>query len=157
MSTNTSASASQEYLRNAVLTASHEQLQLMLLDGAIRFSRRAIEAIEARDIERSFDALDRAQRIVLQLAAGLRREVNPPIVDRMTALFEFVHSRLVEANITRRRGPVDDALRILEHQRETWVLLMEKLAREGFAPLAAAPAQATPGERPSKPTLCLEI
>ena len=38
------------YLRNAVMTASPEQLHLMLYDGAIRFSLQARDAIEARDL-----------------------------------------------------------------------------------------------------------
>ena len=61
---------SQEYLKSAVMSASGEQLQLMLIDGAIRFSHRALEALGENDIEKSHFALERAQRIVLQLAAG---------------------------------------------------------------------------------------
>ncbi|UCG17857.1 MAG: flagellar protein FliS, partial [Phycisphaerales bacterium] len=41
------------YLRNAVMTATPEQLHLMLYDGAIRFTLQARDAIEARDYEGS--------------------------------------------------------------------------------------------------------
>ncbi len=147
---------SQEYLKSAVMTASGEQLQLMLLDGAIRFSHRAIEALEAKDIEKSHFALERAQRIVLQLASGLQRDVNPEIVDQMTALFEFIHSRLVEANITRERSHVDDALQILNHQRETWVLLIDKISKEAHGPAAPETNDAPCHDDPSRPVLCIE-
>lgn len=126
----TTAKASYEYLKNAVNTATPEQLQLMLLDGAIRFTRRGIEAIESRSIEAAFHALERAQRIVLQLNEGLQREANPELVDQMSSLFTFIYQRLVEASMRRSRQPADDALRILLHQRETWELLIQKLARE---------------------------
>ncbi|MBL8880313.1 MAG: flagellar protein FliS, partial [Phycisphaerales bacterium] len=53
-------SAATQYLKNAVMTASHEQLQLMLIDGAIRFALKGREAIEGRDIEGMFNALDRS-------------------------------------------------------------------------------------------------
>lgn len=135
--------ASKEYLRNAVMTASPEQLQLMLLDGAIRFATRGIEAIRARDIEAMFNALDRAQRIVLELTNGLRREVNPELVDQMSALYAFIFRRLVEGNLHRDVQAVEDALRILRHQRETWALLIEKLKQEAPSRFTAAPATAT--------------
>ena len=125
------ADASKQYLRNAVLTATPEQLQLMLFDGAIRHAMSGQEAIAAKDIEGMFNALDRAQRIVLQLAAGLRREANPQLVDQMSALYDFIYRRLVDANMKRDATAVDDALRILRHQRETWVLLMEKVKQVG--------------------------
>jgi flagellar protein FliS len=134
-----SAQASKEYLKGAVMTASPEQLQLMLLDGAIRFTLQGQEALQRADIEGAFNAFDRAQRIVLELTNGLRREINPELVDQLAALYDFVYRRLIDANIHREPKAADDALRILRHQRETWALLMEKLAQ------SAAPTGSSPG------------
>ena len=44
-----------EYLKTKVMTASPEQLQLMLYDGAIRFCEQARSAIEEKQIEQSVD------------------------------------------------------------------------------------------------------
>lgn len=147
------AKPTQEYVKNAVMTATPEQLQLMLYDGAIRFTLRGAEAIRAGDREAAFNNFDRAQQIVLELRNGLRREVNPELADQMSALYGFIHSRLVEANMQQSEAAVEDALRILRHQRETWVLLIEKIRKEvpghgvvqknvarPEAPPAAAPA-----------------
>ena len=131
---NQTSDASRQYLKNSVMTASAEQLHLMLLDGAIRFALRGREAIEAGDIEAMFNSLERAQRIVLELSNGLRREINPELVDRMAALYAFIFRRLVDANMQRDTQGVDDAVRILRHQRETWALLIEKLKKELPAP-----------------------
>ncbi len=136
---------SQQYLRNAVLTATPEQLQLMLFDGAIRFAERGREAIGAKDREACLAALERAQLIVIELGNGTRREADPEIVDRMLALYNFVWRRLVDANIHQDEKALDEALRILHHQRETWVMLMEKIGKElggGSEPGAATPATA---------------
>ncbi|MGE0481654.1 MAG: flagellar export chaperone FliS [Phycisphaerae bacterium] len=130
--------AHNEYLKNAVLTAPPEQLQLMLIDGAIRFATRGRESIEQHNFEASFNALERAQKIVLELQAGLKRDVHPRLVDQMNSLYMFIWRRLVDANMTREVGAVDDALRILRHQRETWLLLMEKLRDERAATAIAA-------------------
>jgi len=134
-------SASHEYLRNAVLTAGPAQLHLMLLDGAIRFASSARAAIERRDIEGAFNAFDRAQRIVIELNAGLRAEVNPEIVSQMAALYTFIYRRLVDASVHRDTQAADDALRILRHQRETWVMLIERLSQD--APRSADDGSAT--------------
>lgn len=121
---------SQEYLKNAVMTATPEQLQLMLYDGAIRFTTRGLEAIRARDRVECFNALERAQRIVLELSNGLRPEVNRELAEQMAALYSFIFRRLVDANVHQDEKAAEDALRILRHQRETWALLMEKLTQE---------------------------
>ncbi len=119
-----------EYLRNAVMTASPEQLHLMLYDGAIRFCRQAKEALSRKDLETSCEKLLRAQRIVVELQNGLKPEVDAALCDNMARLYSFVYKCLVDANLNRDAEAVDAALRVLEHQRETWQLLMEKLRTE---------------------------
>ncbi|MBI5863300.1 MAG: flagellar export chaperone FliS [Planctomycetes bacterium] len=145
-----STNAPYEYLKNAVMTAPPEQLQLMLYDGAIRFTSRGREAMERKDFEGAFNGFDRAQRIVLQLHSGMRREVNPPIVDQMASLLNFVYRRLVDANTERDLAAADDALRILRHMRETWTLLIEKLAQERAGQAAAAQRPSADSATPTR-------
>jgi flagellar protein FliS len=132
------ANRSQEYLRNAVLTAAPEQLQLMLYDGAIRFAARGLEAIRSSDREAAFVALERAQLIVLEMSNGIRREVNPALADRMSALYSYIYRRLIDANVGQDEQAVEDALRILRYERETWLLLVEKLHKEAPRPAGVA-------------------
>jgi flagellar protein FliS len=134
------ATASQEYLKSTVLTARPEQLQIMLLDGAIRFALKGREAIEANDHEQVFNNLDRAQRICLQLGAGLNRDNNPSIVDEMRAIYHFCYMRLIDASLHREVEAVDEVVPVLRHQRETWQILADKVA--SVAQAAANPAAA---------------
>jgi flagellar protein FliS len=138
-----STAVSQEYLKNAVLTASPEQLQLMLFDGAIRFALQGRKAIEAGDIEGTYNHLTRAQKIVIEMQNGLNFDVNQELCEKMSALYTFIYRKLVDANINKDVSAIEDALKILQHQRETWVLLMEKIQKEGRG-------GATAGE-PSRP------
>jgi len=117
---------SDEYLRNAVLTARPEQLQMMLYDGAIRFTRQAREAMLRSQWEVSCDRFIRAQQIVSEMQNGLRPEVNPTLCEQLASLYGFIHRRLVDANVAHDLAAVDEALQILEHQRETWRMLVEK-------------------------------
>lgn len=124
------STAPDAYLRNAVMTATPEQLHLMLYDGAIRFATQGRDAILARDYERTFDRLSRAQKIMLEMQSALRPEYNAELCAQMSSLYDFVYSRLLDATIKHDVQSVDDALHILRHQRETWVMLMDKLKEE---------------------------
>ena len=124
------AAPSQEYLKTKVMTASPEMLTLMLWDGAIRFSEQGKEAIRRKEIEGSYKALTRAQNIVTELSTAMKRDLNPDLCGKLAALYNFIYRRLVEANISKDEKLVDDALEIMRHQRETWVMLMDKLAKE---------------------------
>ena len=117
------------YLRNAVMTAGPEQLQLMLYDGAIRFASQAREAIEKKEIENSFNLLTRAQNIVREMENGLRHEVSPELCSQMASLYRFVFGKLVDANVNKDVQAVDDALKVLRHQRETWAILADKIQK----------------------------
>jgi len=148
---NNAVNRSHEYLKNAVLTAAPEQLQLMLYDGAIRFAARGLEAIQAKDREAAFVALERAQLIVLEMSNGIHREVNPALADRVSAIYSYIYRRLIDANVGQDEQAVEDALRILRYERETWLLLVEKLQKEAPHPTgvtkpdAASPAGDMPG------------
>lgn len=131
-----SNNAADTYLRTKVLTATPEQLQMMLYDGAIRFSEQAGLALQAKDFEKSHDLLSRAQKIVLELNCGLKHSVAPDLCDKLAGLYNFVHRRLVEANVKHEPAILEEALQILRYQRETWALLMQKLAQSKAAKMA---------------------
>ncbi len=122
--------AANQYLRMKVMTATPEQLQLMLYDGAIRFCEQARVALEKKDFSESFDLLTRAQRIMAELLSSLRFDVLPELCRRMSSLYNFVYRKLIEANTEHSLESLDEALRILRYQRETWALLLDQLGKE---------------------------
>jgi len=124
------AAPSQEYLKTKVMTASPEMLTLMLWDGAIRFAEQGKDAILKKEIEGSYKSLVRAQRIITELTSNLKHDVDPDLCGKLAAIYNFIYRRLVDANISKEIQLVDDALEIMRHQRETWSMLMEKLAKE---------------------------
>jgi len=119
-----------EYLKTRVLTASPEQLQLMLYDGAIRFCEQGRAAINAGEIENSFNLLGKAEKIVMELNSSMRDELAPETCDRMRSLYLFCYDRIVTANFKKEIDPLEEALQVLRHMRETWIMLMDKLQEE---------------------------
>ncbi|UCF32559.1 MAG: flagellar export chaperone FliS [Phycisphaerales bacterium] len=116
------------YLRDAVMTATPEQLQLMLYDGAIRFSGQAKDAIISEDYETSYEKLTRAQHIILEMRNGLNYDVNQELCERMASLYLFLYNKLVDACTNRDVQAIDDALRVLRIERETWQMVCDKVA-----------------------------
>lgn len=139
--------AANEYLKARVLTATPEQLQMMLYDGAIRFCEQAKVALAARKFDVSFDTLTKAQKILLELHAGLRHEVAPDLCRNLGGLYMFCYRKLVEANTQHTVAPIDEALNILKYQRETWGLLLEKLGRRHAGEAARHIDMPAPSER----------
>jgi len=129
--------AKSEYFRTKVTTASQEELHLMLYDGAIRFVEDARQAMTEKRLEDAHTALVRAQNIILEFSSSLNHEVNPELCGKMASLYNFIYRRLVEGNLNHDASALDDALRILEYQRETWSMLMTKLTQELKADSAA--------------------
>lgn len=110
------------------MTATPEQLQLMLYDGAIRFTLQGREALLRKDYEAVYNNLSRAQKIMLEMYAGLKFEVNPELCQRVGALYMFVYHKLIDGNAKHDVGALDDALKILRMERETWQILCDKVA-----------------------------
>lgn len=128
--------AAQNYLRTKVLTATPEQLQLMLYDGAIRFAEQGKLALEKKNFDQSYHALSRAQKIITELTSSLKHEIAPELCGKLAALYNFVYRKLLEANVNHTIASVDEALGILRYQRETWVMLLDKLGKTKAAAVA---------------------
>jgi flagellar protein FliS len=117
------------YLRTKVFTATPEQLQLMLYDGAIRFAEQGKVALVQKNYEASYNALSRAQKIITELQCGLKHDLAPELCGKLSALYNFVFRKLLEANVQHLVESVDEALSILRYQRETWVMLLDQLGK----------------------------
>ncbi len=115
------------YLRDAVMTATPEQLQLMLYDGCIRFATQGRDAIERKDHETSYEKLTRAQHIILEMQNGLNYDVNRELCERVASIYNFLYRKLVDACVERNVQAIDDALRVLRVERETWQILVNKV------------------------------
>ncbi len=120
----------QNYLRTRILTATPEQLQMMLFDGALRFAEAGRVALLAKNWEQSYNNISRCQKIIAELNASLRRDVDPELCGKLAGLYNFAYRKLVEANIDHTVESLDEAVDVLKYQRETWMMLMEKLGKE---------------------------
>jgi flagellar protein FliS len=125
--------AAQQYLRTKVLTATPEQLQLMLYDGALRFGDQAKVALEQKKYEESFNLISRVQKILAELSASLKHDVYPELCTKLAALYNYAYRHLIDANVNHDVAALDEAMAILRYQRETWALLLDQLGKQKAA------------------------
>ena len=128
---------SNPYLKTKVMTASSEELRLMLFDGGIKFCRVAEDALGKDRFEDSYNAMMRAQKIVLELSVSLNYDVDPDLCSKMASLYMYIYKLLVDANLNREVQPLREAIGLLEYERETWQMLINKVNKDsvnGSAP-----------------------
>lgn len=112
------------YLETQVLTAAPQKLQLMLIDGGIRFAHQAREAHAAGNAASLSDSLDRARDIVAELIASIRPD-GLPVSNSARAVYGFIFQSLAEAQLLKNPQKIDDAVRVLEEERQTWLAVCE--------------------------------
>jgi flagellar secretion chaperone FliS len=122
--------AGTDYLETEVMTATPQRLQLMLLDAAIRSASQARLYFEQKDDQAAFTPILRAQRIMAELLCGLSPESEDSLVRRVAAVYVFIYRALIAANLEHSTAKLDDALRLLEVERETWREVCEQLGAE---------------------------
>jgi flagellar protein FliS len=147
MSLPSNPQAAQQYLRTKVLTATPEQLQLMLYDGALRFCEQARGALERRKYDESHALICKVQKIIVELTGSLKRDVFPDLCQKLAALYNFAYRRLVAANIQHDLKALDEAITVLKYQRETWTMLMEQIGKQKAAAVAKTMDMPEPSTR----------
>lgn len=126
------ANAREQYFNSSVLTATPQKLHLMLIEGAIRFSllTKHLWDQEDKQIERH-DAMLRIIDIVGELLAGIRLS-KEPLAKEIEPVYTFILRNVSESCFDTNLEKLDDAVRILEIERETWSQLCVKM--EGTTP-----------------------
>lgn len=108
------------YERTKVETADQRQLILMLYEGAIRFMQKGIEKIDMKDVEGAHNYLIRARDIVSELLATLKPEKAGEIGRNLQGLYVYIFNRLVEANLSKDREVVLEAMGLMTTLRDGW-------------------------------------
>ncbi len=107
------------YRRNQVETAAPEELLLMLYRGAFSFIHRAREALAAGNLQETNRFLGRAQDILCELLGSLNPDL-PELSGNLFRLYEYIHYLLVQANLSKEAGPLDEAEKLLGVLQEAW-------------------------------------
>lgn len=107
------------YKNNSVNYASKEQLLLMLVEGAVKFCKIARQAIVDKDVKKAHDALIRTQDIFSELMVSLDTSAGEWAV-QLLRVYTFIKDKLIEANMAKDLGIIDEILPLIEDINDTW-------------------------------------
>lgn len=119
--------AYQQYQNSMVNTASPQELTLMLYNGLIKFLNLSIQGVEEKFIEKANNNIIRAQDIITEFMSTL--DMNYEVSKGLFALYDYMHRRLVEANLKKDKLIIEEVLGFAENLRDTWAQAM-KLAKQ---------------------------
>jgi flagellar protein FliS len=118
----------EEYLVTEVMTAPPQKLQLMLIEAALRFAAKAKEQWRAGANVEAGESILRCQEIVTQILGGLRPDADRTLAGKISAIYGFIFRSLVAAHLRSDPRKLDEAVSVLEVERETWQELCMRLA-----------------------------
>jgi flagellar protein FliS len=113
------APAPNVYRESAVLTATPEQLVVMLYDGANRFLTQSAIAMRDGRAGLAGEKLRRAEAIIDELLATLDLSVGE-VAERLQALYLFFKEHLSIARLKQDAGKVDEVARLMRELRGAW-------------------------------------
>ncbi len=99
-----------QYQQNQILTASQEQILLLLYDGAIRFCRQAIVACDTGDNTEKIGEISKTFAIITEFSNSLNHEIGGEIASDLDGLYHFMLRELNKA----RTDTTGEHLRIVE-------------------------------------------
>lgn len=112
-----------QYEKTAILSASPIELVVMLYDGAIKFLKQGRLAMENHQLYEQNEALQRAQRILVELLSSLDLNRGGEVAKNLFALYTYAYNEVIAANVEDSPEKIDHALKVMQDLRESWVQL----------------------------------
>lgn len=130
----------QTYRQFDIQGASPVGLIILLYDAALKSLHRALEALEAGDIERRTKALNHVVEVVGELQRSLNHEQGGQLTGLLDRFYSIVRGKIMEANIKASREILEELVEQFRGLREGWKQVEQETAVPNSA--ATSPAQA---------------
>ena len=115
------------YQEIAVQTSSPTKLVVMLYEGAIRFLRQSITAIQSKDLDQKRHSVDRAVAVIQHLQGTLDMDRGGEVAAELDRLYTYINSRIVEGSSKLQIAPLEEAIKLLTVLLSGW----EEVSRRG--------------------------
>jgi len=113
------------YIKQEVEGATKGKLVLLLYDGAIKFMRIAVKAIDEKNIQDSHNNIMKAQNIIYELMSTLNMDAGD-ISKNLLRLYDFMVWQLIEANREKSKDKVESVIKLMSNLREAWREVVQK-------------------------------
>ncbi|GJL79926.1 MAG: hypothetical protein NPINA01_29150 [Nitrospinaceae bacterium] len=109
------------YKQNEISTSSQGKLILMMYEGAIKFTKMALQSMEQGDIAGKAKYIAKTHDIVNELSVSLDLKNGGEVTARLETLYQFILRQLTLANIKADREALESILKVLEPLHDAWV------------------------------------
>ena len=109
-----------KYLENQVKTATPGKLLVMTFDGAIRFSRIALEKMKEHKLDEQSLNISKVQNILIELMSTLNHKVDSQLAANLDALYTYMFDQLTDANIHDNTQALEEVIQMLIELRMSW-------------------------------------
>jgi flagellar protein FliS len=92
----------------------------MAYDGAIKFTRMAIEKMRQGDLYQQNEYVKKAQAVILELATTINPGHNLELAANLMRIYEYIIKQLMEGNVSSDEAPLNESLQLLMELRATW-------------------------------------
>lgn len=115
------------YKKTSVETASKEQILLMLYQAAIKNCKKAIEAIEQKNLAKKGEYIGKMQDIVVELSNSLDFEVGGEVAKELASLYDYILYSSTQANIKIDKSHLEGCLKVLNTLYDGWTEAIKNL------------------------------
>lgn len=111
------------YQQNSVMTATPQELTLMLYNGCLKFIKLTKRAMAENKFEEKNTNIIKAQAILQELQVTLNQDVQ--ISENLSQLYDYLIRRLIEANMKNDTSILEEVEGHVVELRDTWKQVME--------------------------------
>lgn len=118
------------YKKTSVHTASKEQILLMLYQAAIKNCKKAIEAIDEKNVAAKGEYIGKLQDIVIELNNSLDFEVGGDVARELSSLYDYMLYSSTQANMKIDKEPLEGCLSVLKTLYDGWAQAIKSLKNQ---------------------------
>lgn len=115
------------YKKTSVETASKEQILLMLYQAAIKNCKKAMEAIDNKNLAKKGEYIGKLQDIVVELSNSLDFEVGGDVAKELASLYDYILYSSTQANIKIDKSHLEGCLRVLNTLYDGWTEAIKQI------------------------------
>jgi len=118
------------YQRAQITGASQQELILMCYRGSIQYLKEARTGLEAGEVDKFSEMLEKAHRVIFHLYTTLDMERGGEIAEKLAELYSYIINQLYLLNATKKVDIFAAVLKVLENLKEGWEQMGQEENRE---------------------------
>lgn len=119
------SSAYQNYHKQEIEGASKGKIVLLLIEGTIKFLRKASKGVDEKNIQEAHNNIIRAENIIYELMSTLNMDAGE-ISENLMKLYDFMIWQLIEANKDKDKSKIESVINLMIPLRDAWKEIADK-------------------------------